>query len=57
MNGLQIAEAARQIRSGLKMLFVNIYAENAVVVNGILDKGDANHREALRDGRACSQNT
>jgi CheY-like chemotaxis protein len=39
MNGRQIAEAARQTRPGLKVLFITGYAENAVVGNGHLDKG------------------
>jgi CheY-like chemotaxis protein len=39
MNGRQIADAARQTRPGLKVLFITGYAENAVVGNGHLDKG------------------
>ena len=39
MNGRQIADAARQGRPGLKVLFITGYAENAVVGNGHLDKG------------------
>jgi signal transduction histidine kinase len=39
MNGRQIADAARQLRPGLKVLFITGYAENAVVRNGHLDKG------------------
>jgi signal transduction histidine kinase/ActR/RegA family two-component response regulator len=39
MNGRQVAEAARQLRPGLKVLFVTGYAENAVVGNGQLDPG------------------
>jgi CheY-like chemotaxis protein len=39
MNGRQIADAARQMRPGLKVLFITGYAENAVVGNGHLDKG------------------
>jgi signal transduction histidine kinase/CheY-like chemotaxis protein len=38
-NGRQIAEAARQTRPGLKVLFITGYAENAVIGNGHLDKG------------------
>jgi two-component SAPR family response regulator len=39
MNGRQIADAARELRPGLKVLFITGYAENAVVGNGHLDKG------------------
>jgi signal transduction histidine kinase/CheY-like chemotaxis protein len=39
MNGRQIADAAREARPGLKVLFITGYAENAVVGNGHLDKG------------------
>jgi CheY-like chemotaxis protein len=39
MNGRQIADAARQGRPGLKVLFITGYAENAVVGNGHLDRG------------------
>jgi PAS domain S-box-containing protein len=38
-NGRQVADAARQTRPGLKVLFVTGYAENAVVGNGHLDPG------------------
>jgi CheY-like chemotaxis protein len=39
MNGRQVADAARVVRPGLKVLFITGYAENAVVGNGHLDKG------------------
>ncbi len=39
MNGRQVADAARGVRPGLKVLFVTGYAENAVVGNGHLDPG------------------
>jgi signal transduction histidine kinase len=39
MNGRQVADAARQTRPTLKVLFITGYAENAVVGNGHLDKG------------------
>jgi CheY-like chemotaxis protein len=39
MNGRQIADAARQMRPNIKVLFITGYAENAVVGNGHLDKG------------------
>jgi signal transduction histidine kinase len=39
MNGRQVADAARQMRPGLKVLFITGYAENAVIGNGHLDKG------------------
>jgi PAS domain S-box-containing protein len=38
-NGRQVADAARQTRPALKVLFVTGYAENAVVGNGHLDPG------------------
>jgi PAS domain S-box-containing protein len=38
-NGRQVADAARQTRPDLKVLFVTGYAENAVVGNGRLDPG------------------
>jgi len=39
MNGRQMAEAARQGRPGLKVLFITGYAENSVIGNGHLDPG------------------
>jgi CheY-like chemotaxis protein len=39
MNGRQVADAARQMRPNLKVLFITGYAENAVIGNGHLDKG------------------
>jgi len=39
MNGRQIAEAARVERSGLKVLFITGYAENAVLSHGHLASG------------------
>ena len=39
MNGRQVADAARVLRPGLKVLFITGYAENAVVGNGHLDPG------------------
>lgn len=39
LNGRQVADAARAIRPGLKVLFVTGYAENAVWGNGHLDPG------------------
>jgi CheY-like chemotaxis protein len=39
MNGRQVADAARERRPDLKVLFITGYAENAVVGNGHLDKG------------------
>ena len=39
MNGRQVAEAAREIRPGLKVMFVTGYAENAVLSHGHLDPG------------------
>lgn len=39
MNGQQVADAARVLRRGLKMLFIIGYAENAVVGYGHLESG------------------
>jgi PAS domain S-box-containing protein len=39
MNGRQVADAARQARPGLRVLFVTGYAENAAVGNGHLPPG------------------
>ncbi|HEY8611715.1 MAG TPA: PAS domain S-box protein [Roseomonas sp.] len=39
MNGRQMADAARQIRPELKVLFITGYAENAVVGNGQMEPG------------------
>jgi len=38
MNGRQLADAARQRRDGLKVLFITGYAEGAVI-GGVLDQG------------------
>ena len=39
LNGRQLADHARQTRSGLKVLFITGYAENAMFGNGHLDPG------------------
>ena len=39
MNGRQVADAARALRPGLKVLFITGYAENAVMGNGNLEPG------------------
>ncbi|EWY36146.1 chemotaxis protein CheY [Skermanella stibiiresistens SB22] len=39
MNGRQVADAARQARPDLKVLFITGYAENAVLSHGHLDPG------------------
>ncbi|WP_428413010.1 ATP-binding protein [Pararhizobium sp.] len=39
MNGRQVADAARELRPGLKVMFVTGYAENAVLSHGHLDPG------------------
>ena len=39
MNGRQMADAARERRPGLKVLFITGYAENAVIGNGHLGPG------------------
>ena len=39
MNGRQVADAARMLRPGLKVLFITGYAENAAVGNGHLEPG------------------
>ena len=39
MNGRQVADAARQHRPDLKILFITGYAENAAMANGFLEPG------------------
>ena len=39
MNGRQIAEAAQEIRPGLKVLYTSGYSENAIIHHGRLDRG------------------
>jgi PAS domain S-box-containing protein len=39
MNGRQVAEAAREHRPDLKVLFITGYAENAAITNGFLAPG------------------
>ncbi len=39
LNGRQVADAGRAVRSGLKVLFITGYAENAAVGNGHLEPG------------------
>jgi PAS domain S-box-containing protein len=39
MNGRQLADAARSMRSDLKVLFITGYAENAVINHGHLEPG------------------
>lgn len=41
MNGRQLADAARQIRPGLNVLFITGFAENALLNNGQLEPGMA----------------
>jgi CheY-like chemotaxis protein len=41
MNGRQVADAARALRPGLKVLFITGYAENAAVGNGHMEPGMA----------------
>jgi CheY-like chemotaxis protein/anti-sigma regulatory factor (Ser/Thr protein kinase) len=41
LNGRQLADAAREIRPGLKVLFITGYAQNAAIGNGTLDPGMA----------------
>ena len=41
MNGRQVADAARVLRPGLKVLFITGYAETAAVRSGHLDPGMA----------------
>ncbi|MDB5672264.1 MAG: signal transduction histidine kinase [Alphaproteobacteria bacterium] len=41
MNGRQLADAAREQRPGLKVLFTTGYTRNAIVHNGMLDAGVA----------------
>ena len=39
MNGRQVADAARHLRPGLKVLFITGYAENAAIGHGHLEPG------------------
>jgi PAS domain S-box-containing protein len=39
LNGRQIADAAREFRPGLKVLFMTGYAENAALASGFLEPG------------------
>ena len=39
LNGRQVADAARELRPGLKVLFITGYAETAVLSHGRLDPG------------------
>jgi DNA-binding response OmpR family regulator len=39
MNGRQVAEAAREYRPDLKILFITGYAESAAMANGFLAPG------------------
>ena len=39
MNGRQLADAAREQRPGLKVLFLTGYAESAAVGNGLMEQG------------------
>ena len=39
INGRQVADAAREMRPDLKVLFITGYAENAVLSHGHLDPG------------------
>lgn len=41
MNGRQVADAARQLQPGLKVLFITGYAENAAISGGHLEPGMA----------------
>jgi CheY-like chemotaxis protein len=39
LNGRQVADAARRINPGLKVLFITGFAENAAIGSGHLDSG------------------
>ncbi len=41
LNGRQVADAARYLRPGLRVLFVTGYADNAAIGNGQLESGTA----------------
>ena len=39
MNGRQLADAAREVRPDLGVLFITGYAANAAIGNGVLEPG------------------
>jgi len=41
INGRELADRARELRPGLRVLFTTGYTRNAVVHNGMLDPGMA----------------
>jgi CheY-like chemotaxis protein len=41
LNGRQLADAARELRPDLKVLFITGYAQNAAIGNGVLEPGMA----------------
>jgi FixJ family two-component response regulator len=41
MNGRQLADAGRERRPGLKIMFITGYAESAMLVSGKLEPGMA----------------
>ncbi len=55
MNGRQLADAARELRPGLKVLFTTGYARNAIVHEGRLDPGVALIAKPLRLCRSRCQ--
>jgi len=46
-----VADAAREHRRGLKVLFITGYGENAATANGFLAPGMENGHETLRGRR------
>jgi CheY-like chemotaxis protein len=41
LNGRQLADAARELRPGLRTLFITGYAHNAALGHGVLEPGTA----------------
>ena len=48
MNGRQLADQARELRPGLKVLFITGYAESAAISPGFLQAGHGNDHQAVR---------
>ncbi len=48
MNGRQLADQAREMRPGLKVLFITGYAENVAIADGFLQPGHGDDHQAVR---------